>query len=158
MTRIMFVCTGNICRSPLAHAVFEDLVHRAGRQGEFEVESSGTTAYHVGEPADARMRKTARQHGVDINHRARHFSAYDFEEYDLILAMDNQNLANIKRQAPDSTAANKVRLFRDFDPAAQPGSEVPDPYYGGAEGFERVYTMVERTCRELLAALNGKGQ
>ncbi len=145
--RVMFVCLGNICRSPVAHAVFEDLVRQEGLDDRISVESSGTGAWHLGEPADSRMRRTARKHGVTIDHRARAFSPADFREYDLILAMDRQNYRDIMSRG-SAEDREKVRMFRDFDPAGS--GDVPDPYYGGPEGFEDVYRIVERTARALL--------
>ena len=156
MFRVMFVCTGNICRSPLAHAVFSQKARKAGLGNRFVIESSGTTAYHEGDQADPRMRKTARAHNVRIDHRARHFSVHDFENYDLILAMDRSNLASLRRMASNGEADGKLKLFRDFDPEASPNAEVPDPYYGGPDGFEHVYEMVDRTCDSLLAELTSK--
>lgn len=140
----MFVCMGNICRSPLAHGVMEDKLRKAGMDSEIAVESSGTISYHQGELPDQRMRQTAAEHGISLTHRARQFQKTDFDNYDLILAMDNENLSNILRLAPDRVAADKVKLFRDFDP--QGSGEVPDPYYGGQKGFETVFSMVDRTC------------
>ncbi len=153
MYRVMFVCTGNICRSPLAHAVFSQKARKAGKGDQFMIESSGTTAYHEGDQADPRMRKTARVHNVRIDHRARHFSVHDFDNYDLILAMDTANLASLRRIAPNGEADAKVKLFRDFDPEGSPNAEVPDPYYGGGDGFEKVFAIVDRTCDSLLVEL-----
>ncbi|MBN2340524.1 MAG: low molecular weight phosphotyrosine protein phosphatase [Deltaproteobacteria bacterium] len=155
-TKIMFVCLGNICRSPLAHAVFESLVQEAGLTN-FKIESSGTTAYHVGELPDARMRATASEHGVKMTHRARQLKPSDLDHYDLILAMDNENLSNIRRLAASPEQLNKIQLFRDYDPEGGNGAEVPDPYYGGAAGFENVFQIVHRTAGHLLRTLTGQG-
>ena len=152
-TKIMFVCMGNICRSPLAHAVFEDMVRKANVAEHFEIESSGTISYHAGELPDARMRETASRHGVTMNHRARQLKKSDLDQFDIILAMDNENLANIRKLAQNDTQLKKVQLFRDFDPESSGNAEVPDPYYGGAEGFENVYKIVNRTAANLLAEL-----
>ena len=152
-TKIMFVCMGNICRSPLAHAVFEDMVKKANVENQFEIESSGTIGYHVGELPDGRMRETARSHGVPMTHRARQFKKGDLYHYDIILAMDRENLANIRRLAKNEAQLDKVQLFRDFDPDASGNAEVPDPYYGGAEGFENVFQIVNRTSANLLTQL-----
>jgi protein-tyrosine phosphatase len=151
--RILFVCTGNICRSPLAHAVFESLLAERGLAHRYEVESAGTTAYHAGDNADPRMRKTAAGHGVHIDHLARQISRDDLEHYDMILAMDRENRDAVLRLARNGEGAKKVRLFREFDPEGGPGHEVPDPYYGGSDGFERVFRIVDRTSRGLLASL-----
>ena len=154
--KIMFVCTGNICRSPLAEAVFERLAAEAGLGAQFEVESSGTTAYHVGQAADERMRSVAASHGVRIQNRSKQLTAADLEEYDLILAMDRSNLREIGYIAESRGVLDKVKLFREFDPKGGPDAEVPDPYYGGRAGFERVYEMVDRTSHRLLNELRDK--
>lgn len=148
--RIMFVCMGNICRSPMAHGVFRDLVEQAGLSHRFEVASSGTGAWHVGERPDARMRRTARQHGVSLDDlRAQQFTAEDFQHYDHIFVMDKDNLHDVLYLDRGEQYGHKVRLFRELDP--EPGDfQVPDPYYGGDQGFEKVYAMVERTARSLL--------
>lgn len=154
--KIMFVCTGNICRSPLAEAVFEQLAEEAGLGEHFHVESSGTTAYHVGQAADERMRSVAASHGVRIHNRSKQLTARDLAEYDLILAMDRSNLREIRYIAESEGVLDKVKLFRSFDPKGGPEAEVPDPYYGGRSGFERVYEMVDRTSHRLLKLLRDK--
>ncbi len=136
---------GNICRSPLAHAVFENMARQEGL--DIFVESCGMGAWHVGEPADSRMRKTASRHGVNIDHLARRFQPSDLDEYDLIIPMDKSNLKDLKRYMKPEHQ-EKVVLMREWDPQG-PG-EVPDPWYGGPEGFETVFTIVERTSRALL--------
>lgn len=151
--KIMFVCTGNICRSPLAEAVFRDLVAQEGCDGHFEIDSSGTTAYHVGQSADDRMRAVAASHGVQIRHRSKQFTAQDLDDYDLLLAMDRSNLREMRSIARRPEQLEKIRLFREFDPEGGAGAEVPDPYYGGRSGFETVYEMVDRTGRALLSSL-----
>ncbi len=151
--KIMFVCTGNICRSPLAHAAFERLLRENGLAERFEVESAGTDEWEVGKPADSRMRKVAARHGVEIDHIARQLTRADIADYDLLLAMDKTNYRNARNLAGDGALAGKVRLFREFDPEGGASAEVPDPYYEGTEGFEEVYRIVERTSRELLASL-----
>lgn len=151
--RVMFVCTGNICRSPLAEAVFRDLIEDGKLGDRFEIASSGTTAYHVGQPADERMRGVAASHGVAIRHRSQQLEESDLDDYDLLLAMDQSNLREMKLIARGRDHRGKIHLFREFDPQGGPGAEVPDPYYGGHAGFERVFAMVDRTCRALVAAL-----
>ncbi len=147
--RVLFVCLGNICRSPLAEGVFRQLCADAGQA--VEIDSAGTGAYHVGEAPDRRMRQVARTHGIDIdNLRGRQVSRDDFRTFDLILAMDRSNLRNLEAMAPAGSHAD-VRLFRSFDPTPGDG-DVPDPYYAG--GFDVVYTLVERTSRALLAHLS----
>lgn len=147
--KVMFVCLGNICRSPLAHAVFDAKIKERGLEGRFETESSGTCSYHVGERSDGRMRKTASKRGVVIDHRARHFTASDFKEWDLILTMDSSNKRDVLSLSSSPEEAARVKMFREWDPVK--GSlDVPDPYYGGAEGFEEVFDIVERTCDNLI--------
>ncbi len=147
----MFVCLGNICRSPLAEGVFRHLVEEAGLEDQIEIDSSGTGRWHVGAPPDERMRATARRHGLSIDHqRGRQIVADDLEYFDYILTMDRRNYDTTRRLDDRQETLAKVRLFRSFDP--DPGDqEVPDPYYGrGSDGFEHVYTIVERTARNFL--------
>lgn len=156
--KIMFVCMGNICRSPLAHGIFQKLVVMEGLTDFFEIESSGTTGYHAGELPDQRMSNTAYQHGYNLDHRARRFMPHDLEIYDLVLPMDKANMEEIQNHAVSDSCRAEIRLFRDFDPQGYDGSEVPDPYYGGDEGFENVFLIVERSCRNLLEKLKEEMQ
>ena len=149
--RLMFVCLGNICRSPLAHGVFHALVDEAGLTQRFEVASSGMGAWHIGQRPDARMRRTARRHGVSLDAlRAQQFEAFFLEEYDHIYVMDRNNLRDVLRLDSRNRYRSKVRLFREYDP--DPGSlEVPDPYFHGS--FDEVFDMIDRTARVLLKEL-----
>ncbi len=149
----MFVCLGNICRSPLAEGVFRQKVREAGLEEAFEIASSGTGNWHVGGQADARMRQTARRYGCMLEeHRARQFAEADLSAYDYVFAMDKQNLHDVLFLDRYDRYGNKVRLFREFDP--EPSDyQVPDPYYGGPEGFDEVYRIVSRTAEALLARL-----
>jgi len=149
---ILFVCLGNICRSPLAEGVFRSLVEEAGLSERFEIDSAGTGAWHVGEPPDARAAMVASQHGVALECRARQVTTEDIGRYDYIIAMDRENLRNLQRMAAEAGSDAEVRLLREFDPE-QDGDEVPDPYYGGASGFETVYDIVSRSCRALLKGI-----
>jgi protein-tyrosine phosphatase len=149
--RIMFVCLGNICRSPLAHTVFQKMVDERGLKESYSIQSSGTCAYHAGEQSDERMRKTASDHGVYINHKSRQIFRYDLEEYDYIFAMDHNNYLGIRRLTSNEELLKHVYMFRDFDPLEK--GDVPDPYYGGDLGFETVFTMVDRTCENILKLL-----
>jgi protein-tyrosine phosphatase len=151
--RIQFVCLGNICRSPLAKAVFRDKVEAAGLEAHFEIVSSGTSNYHVGDPADRRMRKTAQEKGHSLEeHRASQFSKEDLERFDHVFVMDKSNLNDVLHLDENDAHGGKVRLFREFDP--EPGDyQVPDPYHGGRQGFENVYDIVERTADMLLHQL-----
>jgi len=149
--KIIFVCTGNICRSPLAEAAFGHLLREADLSSRFQVDSAGTDEWEVGKQADPRMRRVAAGHGIEIDHVARQLTRADIAEYDLLLAMDMMNYRNMRSLA--GALAGKIKLYREYDPQGGPSAEVPDPYYGGAEGFEHVYRIVERTSKELLAAL-----
>jgi protein-tyrosine phosphatase len=153
MKRILFVCLGNICRSPTAAGVFAQLAAEAGRAGEFATASAGTVAHHVGEGADPRSARHAAGRGYDLSrHRARQLRSADFEAFDLLLAMDRANLETLRRSCPPAHAA-KLKLFLDFAPG-QAAREVPDPYSGGPEGFEQVIDLVEAASRGLLATLD----
>ena len=153
MIRVCFICLGNICRSPTAEAVFIKLVNDRGLAAQFEIDSAGTGDWHAGEEADSRSRAAARARGVHITSRARQVAPKDFERFDHLIVMDRSNRANLLRIAPSAEAAAKVRLFREFEAGAPPEAEVPDPYSGGAEGFEEVLDMSERAAVGLLEFL-----
>jgi protein-tyrosine phosphatase len=148
---------GNICRSPTAEGVMRSLVREAGLEDEFVIDSAGTGRWHAGDPPDRRATQAARARGVTLEGAARQLRASDFDDFDLLLAMDRDNLAGIRALAPDAQAAAKARLLREFDPASAgaPDLDVPDPYYGGPQGFETVLDQVEAACRGLLAELRG---
>ena len=147
--KVLFVCLGNICRSPTAEAVVRTLAAREAPELGLEVASAGTAGYHVGEPPDPRMRSAAARRGYDLNTlRARIVEPRYFERFDLILAMDRENLAVLHRRVPEQ-ARERVRLFLEFSPHREP-EEVPDPYYGGPNGFEEVLDLVEAAARGLL--------
>lgn len=152
---VLFVCLGNICRSPLAEGIFRHLVEAAGLEERFEIESAGTGAWHVGERPDARAEMVANQHGVSLLSRARQVTEDDLRTFDYVIAMDRENLRNLQRMADalGDEARARIHLLREFDPEGSDGDEVPDPYYGGASGFENVYEMVHRSCRALLDRL-----
>ena len=190
--KVMFVCSGNICRSPLAPRMFEKLAAERGMAHRFEVESSGTGAWHVGENADSRMRATAARRGWTLNHNAMQLKRRHLEEYDLIFAMDSGHRREIRQmasavaslmrggrdrsgvreqsgdgrggregigerggrsaEAAASDLNGKLRLFREFDPAADGEADTPDPYYDGQAAFEEVYDICERTCNAILDA------
>ena len=150
--RILFVCLGNICRSPTAEVVFRAVAQRDAPELVLEIDSAGTAAYHVGELPDQRMRQAAARRGYDLSTlRARVVEPDDFEHYDLILAMDRENLRVLERRAP-SEARGRLRLFLEFAPEAGV-SEVPDPYYGGPNGFEDVLDLIEAASRGLIEHL-----
>lgn len=156
MPAILFVCMGNICRSPMAEGVFRHLVLDAGIREDAATgilcDSAGTIGYHVGDPPDARAVETAAQYGVDLSgQRARSVADRDFEIFDYILAMDEDNLAGLARRCPAEYRA-KVGLFMDYAPALGL-SEVPDPYYGGQDGFELCYKLVRAAAEGLLGKI-----
>lgn len=152
MKRILFVCLGNICRSPSAEAVFRAKVEDAGLSDAFEIDSAGTLAYHQGKPADARMMEHAARRGYMLTSIARKVLLRDFEQFDLLIAMDDDNYRELRDLAANDAERAKVRRMMDYAPETGV-SEVPDPYYGGAAGFERVLDLLETACGNLLKAL-----
>jgi protein-tyrosine phosphatase len=148
---VLFVCLGNICRSPLAEGVFRQLVRNEGLEDRFEIDSAGTSAYHIGDPPDTRTTSLARQRGVMLEHAARQIAPEDFERFDHILAMDASNLGKVQRLAQRHPGRARLDLLRSFDDAATDDLEVPDPYFGGQDGFEHVHDLVETACQGLLA-------
>lgn len=150
--RILFVCLGNICRSPTAEGVMRWLLAERGLDAQVLLDSAGTGGWHVGERPDARATAAARARGVSLTGAARQVRAQDFDDFDLILAMDRANERDLRGLAPDAESAAKVRLLREFDTGAE-SLEVPDPYYGGPEGFERVIDLVHAACLGVLDSL-----
>ncbi len=144
--RVLFVCLGNICRSPMAEGVFQKLVDDAGLGDVIEVDSAGTGSWHVGERAHRGTREVLRKHGISYNGYARQITPEDFAKFDYILAMDDSNLATLRRMLPDDSDATVMRFLDVADDV--PDKEVPDPYYSGR--FDHVYTLVERGARALL--------
>jgi protein-tyrosine phosphatase len=142
---------GNICRSPTAHGVMEKLAREAGLDGKLELDSAGTGAWHVGELPDSRSRAAAKKRGYDLTHRARKFTANDFDRFDLVLAMDRDNYDCLQRLARGRSHVPPIKLLRAFDASAPQGAEVPDPYSGEDDGFEEVLDICERACRGLLS-------
>ncbi len=145
--KILMVCLGNICRSPLAEGIMKEKFRQQGIAAE--VDSAGTAAYHVGEPPDDRSREVAAKHGIDISgQRARQFEVSDFNRFDKIYAMDSQNLSNIAALARDDSDLEKVEMILN---ESYPGEnrQVPDPYYGGKNGFEKVYQMLDEACEKI---------
>jgi protein-tyrosine phosphatase len=147
---VLFVCLGNICRSPLAEGVFRHLLDQEGLSDRFRVDSAGTDSWHVGESPDVRSVRTASAHGIRLGGHARQTRPEDFRRFDYIVAMDRSNLAELQRYRDGVGGEASLYLLREFDPEGGPGAEVPDPYYGGPTGFEDVFAMVERSCRGLL--------
>lgn len=152
-TKILFVCLGNIVRSPLAENIFRQLAEQAEQGSRFRVDSAGTSSWHIGEPPDSRMRRVAAQHGLHYQGSARQVTRQDLANFDVIIAMDRDNRAVLFSLANGASQQEKIHLLREFDPHGQLNSEVPDPYYGGVDGFEETYRIVERSCQGLLEAL-----
>jgi protein-tyrosine phosphatase len=156
-TRVLFVCWGNICRSPTAEAVMRRAVERAGLTGRIEVDSAGTSAEHAGDRPDRRAIAEADRRGLDLrDQRARKVRPADWERFDLLLVADGTVERALLRVAPDATARAKVHRMTAFGPDADV-DEVPDPYYGGADGFVEVYELLERACGGLVEHLRGAG-
>jgi protein-tyrosine phosphatase len=157
--RLLFVCMGNICRSPTAEGVMRALLREQGLEDVVEVDSAGTGAWHVGDPPDARATAAARARGITLEGAARAVTRADFADYDLILAADRRNLRDLAGIVP-AEARSRVHLLRDFDPASDgaPDLDVPDPYYGGDDGFEHVLDLVDAACRGLLDRLRADGR
>lgn len=155
MVKVLFICMGNICRSPTAEGVFRAVVEEAGLSHRFEIDSAGTHAYHIGEPPDQRAQQAALGRGVDLsNQRARRVKESDFEYYDFVLAMDRDNLGNLSYSCADEHS-DKLQLFLDYAEHMNE-SEVPDPYYGGPQGFEHVLDLIEAASRGLLEHIQAK--
>ncbi|KAK3122405.1 hypothetical protein QOZ80_8BG0669140 [Eleusine coracana subsp. coracana] len=157
---VLFVCLGNICRSPAAEAVFRNLVSKRGLDSKFHIDSAGTIGYHEGNKADSRMRSASKKRGIEVTSISRPLRPSDFRDFDLILAMDRQNYEDIlnaferwrhKEPLPDN-AANKVKLMCSYC-KTHTESEVPDPYYGGPKGFEKVLDLLEDACESLLDSI-----
>jgi len=153
--RLLFVCLGNICRSPAADGVMRDVVEKAGLASRIEIDSAGTAGWHSGKLPDNRMRQAASARGITLDHRARQFKAVDLERFDLILAMDRDNERNIRALDRENRHAAKIRLFCDFC-TDHSEREVPDPYYGGPEGFEHVLDLIEDGCEGLLREVKSR--
>lgn len=152
MVRVLFVCMGNICRSPTAEGIFRELLRREGLEEAVETDSAGTHGYHVGRPPDPRAQEAAARRGVDISDlRARAVDSFDFEAFDYILAMDEANLEWLRTEAP-SAAHERIRPLLDYA-RRHDATEVPDPYYGGRGGFEHVLDLVEDAAQGLLEAM-----
>ncbi|MHA6193753.1 low molecular weight protein-tyrosine-phosphatase [Pseudomonas wadenswilerensis] len=152
--RVLFVCLGNICRSPTAEGVLRHQLADAGLAEVIHVASAGTGDWHVGNPPDSRTRSAAQRRGYDLSaQRAQQVSVADFTRYDLILAMDESNLAHLKAMRPGHASAELDLFLRRYDGAVD---EVPDPYYGGEQGFEQVLDLIEAACRGLVIELKGR--
>lgn len=147
--RVLFVCLGNICRSPAAEGIFRDIVEKNGIADKFEIDSAGLYAGHAGELPDRRMRVHAFQRGYNLTHHARPVKTDDFDSFDLIIGMDDSNISRLKAMAPTVEAEKRVMRMTDFCRSHPGADHVPDPYYDGAEGFERVLDLLEDACASL---------
>ncbi|MCD8031073.1 MAG: low molecular weight phosphotyrosine protein phosphatase [Bacteroides sp.] len=150
--KILFVCLGNICRSSTAEGIMRRLIAEAGREEEFEIDSAGILSYHQGELPDSRMRAHAARRGYELTHRSRPVTTDDFYRFDLILGMDDRNLQDLHDRAPSLEEQSKIGRMTDYCTQID-ADHVPDPYYGGAAGFERVIDILEDACRGLLTSL-----
>ena len=153
--RVMMVCLGNICRSPMAEAIFRDLANKQNL--DCEVQSSGTTSYHIGSNADSRTLKTLADYDLSLQHSAQQFSRCHFAEFDYIFAMDKQNYRDILSLALNKKDTKKVFLLRDFD-NQKDSMNIPDPYYGGENGFEYIYQIIMRACQNIVNQIKKNGQ
>jgi protein-tyrosine phosphatase len=151
--KICFVCQGNIIRSPLAESMFRHLAEEKGVGKKYQLSSAGTSAYHVGEPPDRRMRQVAAKHGFEYSGQAKQFLRGDLDDYDLIVVMDQSNRRIIESMTQDKVQLDKIRMMREFDPQGSRDLDVPDPYYGGEKGFEVTYQIVKRSSEGLLEYL-----
>ena len=150
MVQVCFVCLGNICRSPTAEAVFQHQVEQAGLGDIIAVDSAGTSGFHTGELADARSRAEAERRGVPLHSRSRQFVSGDFRRFDYVIAMDGANLRDLAALKGAASYGGVLATLRSFDPDSPPDAPVPDPYYGGPDGFAMVYDLVDVACRGLL--------
>ncbi len=153
MIKVLFVCLGNICRSPLAEGIFKQHVKEAGLEDKFQIDSAGTSGWHIGQAPDPRSVEVARVNGIHLDSLGRKAINVDFELFDYIIAMDSSNFLNLKSlSASSGDGAARLYLMRDFDNHGK-GKDVPDPYYGGNDGFVHVYEMLDRCCENLLSRI-----
>lgn len=151
--RVVVVCLGNICRSPMAAAVFRARFADAGLADAVEIDSAGTGSWHVGNPADSRAAATLDRHGYDTNHTARQLIAHDLADFDLVLVADHANRSDVTDLARTPDEVAKVAMLRSFDPASSDDAEIPDPYYGEGDGFETVLAMIEAAADGFVASV-----
>lgn len=154
---VLFICLGNICRSPAAEGIMKSLVEKAGLQNEFEIDSAGIGGWHIGQLPDSRMRKCGAEHGYNFNSHARQFQKSDFARFETIVVMDNENYRAITSMASSESDRKKVVRMADFLAHHREYTTVPDPYYGDYSDFELVITLLEDACQELLDSIIGEG-
>lgn len=152
MYKLLFVCLGNICRSPSAENIMRYLIEKEGLSDKIVCDSAGTASYHLGEPPDRRMKAAAEKRGIKLEGKARQFHPSDFEKYDLILAMDRDNYWSLVSLDPEKKYRDKIKMMCDYA-KSYPDQEVPDPYYGGTEGFNHVIDLLLDACSELLESI-----
>ena len=153
---VLFVCLGNICRSPLGERVLGHRLEEEGLSDRVRVDSAGTGAWHQGEPPDPRSVEVAMRHGIALRGRARRVSVRDFHEFDYIFAMDRSNLRDLRHLESESDGGATLTLFREFDPRQDGDLDVPDPYYGGPDGFDLMFEMIDRTCAAFVEHLRAE--
>ncbi|HRH35894.1 MAG TPA: low molecular weight protein-tyrosine-phosphatase [Catalimonadaceae bacterium] len=157
ISKILFVCLGNICRSPLAEAIFKKQLEERNLSEKYQADSCGTSGLHVGERPDARTIRNARHHGLEIDHTGRQLSVSDLSSFDLILTMDRSNHQFVLDMArPVFGSRAEIKMIRSFDPEALGAMDVPDPWYGKEEGFEEIYQILSRTCKVLIDHLENQ--
>ena len=154
-TKILFVCLGNICRSPLAEGIFNEIIQKNKTGHLFETDSAGTSDFHCGELPDHRTLKNAKANGLILTHKCRQFTKNDFYEFDHIIAMDDSNLRDILKLKPAEDNRAKIIKMRFYDPSNK-NANVPDPWFGGEKGFEEIYQILERCCQNFYKVLEGK--
>jgi protein-tyrosine phosphatase len=152
MVKILFVCLGNICRSPLAEGIFQQMIDENGLTNKYQCDSCGTSTYHIGQQSDPRTVANAKQNDVFLDHKAREFNIFDFEEFDYIIPMDLSNMIHIRDYGESENRKAIIHLMREYDPI-NPGTDVPDPYFGGEKGFQSVFDILKRSCRSFLRHL-----
>lgn len=154
--RVLFVCLGNICRSPAAEGVMKSVVESRGDSARWTIDSAGTGDYHIGDLPDRRMRVHASRRGLTLDHRCRQVRSYDFDDFDIVIGMDDSNLSNLHRLAPSPEAERKIAGMAEFFTDSRMGDSVPDPYYEGSEGFELVLDMLDDACGNLYRLVTPK--
>ena len=149
MKKVLFVCLGNICRSPLAEGLAIKLASEMGLNNQVEFDSCGTSNYHIGDQPDKRTIENAEANGLKLNHKARQFDKRDFRDFDFIITMDTANMSNVKKLDQEGQFGDKLYLMREFD-TEDKGADVPDPYFGGPKGFQEVYDILERSVKSFI--------